>query len=454
MDDSEMTFSGFLDDCVERAPFGAAPAGSQETAEETLLRHAIFGRPVLIHSGFLLNNSELRRSIVNRPSLLEALIKNNRIRILSRTGDLLRDEKEKIADGVITSIITPPTERIEIYDAVSRIIDRAQSQQIIVTSGDKAYIDASICRIKLMNRTLDSVSQPHRSGLSWEETEFEQFRQRYYFWASRVSPRSAWQTAVKESLEIQDFRASLKARQMMAWANEIFHYATVSCLPDEIRSLVYNETHLSPFTHSFMPYEKNYNTSQISRNFSDIRIPISPIAQDPLSFFDKLYGADHVALRNDYLADINNEDYARAYERSIYDILGLDRSYSETEKASTESLDAFITVGGAGLGAVAGCAIQRLKNNEAITRRFTLSEVLKAMFVGISGAVAGNALNAVAGRVAFDQLKGWFLSREYGEAFNGGEVRDIYPWRAGDIQDHVFHNPPPLITDMKPVKTL
>lgn len=227
------TYSGLLDDALLR--YGTHLGIDDTFFQRAILRSVLFNGPILLNDGYIFNEGIGAEQILNEDSLLRVMTRNGYVRILSRSADLdpegIASIPEQLAKrGVSTarkridSASWPQEKEAMLRWAVSMVrtrnIDPWPNRQINV--GMKFLFD------RLFDDGADDLgisTNAHNILLELQEklSKSEQYLS---------APRSAIedQLLAFEELGVSDRNIT---SQIMAMANQAYHYNISMCLNEE-----------------------------------------------------------------------------------------------------------------------------------------------------------------------------------------------------------------------------
>lgn len=408
------TFLGTADDVVYRYPFAINYGGHHDVLRQILLRHALFGSPLVIHEGYLVHHPHFRTMLTTNPNnIIVSLIRHGRILVLSQFGDIITDQFYKMQSGTNTSSSLAFRDQLPslelCYNQLSALLRSTPSiysatanapfRDSFLRLPPDAYVRSSVARKRLLLSIIESES-PYDVGLTCTPIFFDRFRKTFKDFLQRSSPRSAWEDAVLHLCPSRHPDSSWLHNEFMTLATEAHHLATALSIADEYHFPLKIETHFSNRFDKYVPYKASYDEN-INRSKINIRVPYTNLLSRAPEIFDDLFDDSHslCAARMLYLQNPYDEHAARLYEKQIYNYLGLSTTISEYE----DSVNKWTNYSSAFVIAFGSAAHDIYRKSTKHTRRGFLRKNVD-LFIGGATAVALNFVPNVAGDIVQSQV--------------------------------------------------
>ncbi len=421
-------YLGTLDDSVERFPWSFKT--DEKRLDHSLAVQLITGRPILLNDGYLLQHSLCIKAILDRESLLWALIDSGFISIMSRGFNQfpLHEMPVRMSASVETMRMlindkipgAPPWN--EYRDKLEDIDNRMRAINNFVPW---PKYDAGSGFLVMTNRLIEHKSSIKKLGLTSirsDDVLLSFFREYVELLGKNLSaPRTQWEKLAKVYADNPDCAKNAKKAhlELMILANEMYHYNVGVMLSGDLNVPISVETQISTAFDDLLVVEDivldevpDYPKLNVPRvittaapsKLAKILDCYSPVGKARLRWLEL-----DQKIKNGQLEDrLGLHDAADEYAKRLSEHLGLNISYKESEglfsyvAGKALSVPQELVVAGAVAAASAGAALIGLPVGAAglvgIVSGYAVSRIQKKL------------LGTVIKKVRIHVLKGQLLS--------------------------------------------
>lgn len=225
-----LVYLGTIDDVVLRFPWPGISI-DENFLIETILDHVLFGAPILINDGYLVNHPLARADLMKgKKSLILALVRKGFIKVLTRVDDLssLASMPEKMAADIITF-----QERISAEDWKAFRYNLADLGEELRPSFNTLFwpaVDMGDGFRLLIENTIDSIAAKGIESLGLRTQSVDQVREVLTDVANRLAQDTSGarnyfeKIATKHATALPTGADRLFLSDLMGFANEVYHF--------------------------------------------------------------------------------------------------------------------------------------------------------------------------------------------------------------------------------------